>query len=127
MADKDKDLMKLYRDRVLDRSRYTSKRRRALEARPKPFSDLIEGYFKGDSEALRKIDENRAIAAWSVIVGEAAARVSQPLRVRAGKLIVRVADPLWMQQLSLLKHELLRKYQTGFPKLKIRDIYFTRT
>jgi predicted nucleic acid-binding Zn ribbon protein len=76
---------------------------------------------------MRRIDESRACLAWEALVGPSAARFSQALRVRQGTLIVRVPDPLWMQQLSLLKYELLKKYRAKFPQLQIKDIYFTRT
>lgn len=125
MSNDEKRLLKIYRDRLNDRSRYKGKRRRAVEGHPKSFSSLLEGYFKGDGEALKKIEENRALLAWPDIVGKAAASVSFPIKIRGGKLTVKVLDPIWMQQLSFLKLELLKKYRTGFPKLRLTDIYFT--
>jgi hypothetical protein len=123
---KQKELLEIYRIRLHDRSRFSSKRYRAVQSRPDRLEGLVENFFKGDRNALKKIDENRAIMAWAEIVGPAVARVSQPIRIRGTTLVVRVQDPLWMQQLSLLKHELIKKYQVGFPKLNIKDIYFTR-
>ena len=89
-------------------------------------SDLLGKYFGHDSEAMQRLEEHRALQAWEMYVGDAACRVSTALRVRQGTLLVRVRDPLWMQQLSLLKRELIRKYQADFPRLEIRDIFFTR-
>ncbi len=120
------ELLTLYRARKRDRAQSRTKRRQALENMPKPLCDALSIYFKKDPETLKKIDENRAMIAWAQYVGEAAARVSQVLKLRNRTLVVRVRDPLWMQQLSLLKHELLKKYDKDFPQLDIRDIYFTR-
>ncbi len=122
----DRDLTKLYKDRVNDRNKYKSKRQKSLEAPLPDFGALLTSFFKKDSEALRKIEESRALMAWEVFVGDAAARVSKPLRIRGTQLIVRVQDGLWMQQLMMLKHDLLRKYREAFPKLKLTDIFFTR-
>jgi predicted nucleic acid-binding Zn ribbon protein len=121
----DKELMQLYRARLKDKSQSRSRRRRRLENTPQPFSELLGLLFKNDSEALRRIEESRALLAWPDCVGDCAARVSEALKLRSGTLIVWVRDPLWMQQLSLLKYELLKKYRESFPKLEIRDIYFT--
>lgn len=121
------DLLKLFRQRRKDRIQSKTKRRKSMEASPQPMGDLLGNYFAGNPEALRKIEETRALLAWETYVGSAAARVTQALRLRGNMLVVRVPDPLWMQQLSFLKQELLKKYAKDFPKLKIREIFFTRT
>ena len=124
--DAEKNLMALYRARMKDRAQCVTRRRRAVEAPPKKMSDLLTQFFGADSEAVRKLEENRALNAWDSYVGEAALRFSQAQRIRGEQLVVRVADPMWMQQLSLLKRELLKKYRTDFPRLNLRDIYFAR-
>jgi Dna[CI] antecedent, DciA len=127
MSDKsDKELAALFKMRVRDRMQYKSRRQKSLDAHPRPLSDLVRAFFQDDTEAVRRLEENRAILAWTTYVGESAARYSTPLRVRGNRLIVKVDDPLWMQQLSLLKHELLRRYQQEFPKLQLTEIFFTR-
>lgn len=122
----DEELLALYKDRLKDKSQARSRRRKQVESLPKPFSDLLGVLFKGDAEAMRRIEETRAVQAWAACVGECAARYSEALRVRGQTLIVYVGDGLWMQQLGLLKPELLRKYRESFPKLGLNDIYFTR-
>lgn len=120
------ELAKLYKTRVRDRMNYKSRRQKAVDNRPKRMNDLVSALFKDDPQALRKIQESKALQAWEEFVGSSAARVSQALRLSGSKLIVRVTDPLWMQQLSLLKYELLKKYWRAFPNVKISDIFFTR-
>ena len=122
----DKELRELSRDRRRDREQYKSKRARAVDSPPKAFSDLVGILFKGDSDSLKKIEESRAVLAWPDLVGESAARYAVAEKIRNHKLIVKVRDPLWMQELSLLKHELLKRYREYFPKLGLRDIFFTR-
>ena len=78
-------------------------------------------------QALKKIEETKALEAWADYVGPSAAEVSTALKVRSNTLIVKVTDPLWMQQLTFLKRDLLSRFKADFPKLRIRNIYFTRT
>jgi len=125
-VDDEKELHKLYQDRLKDRRNFKSRRFKQVEAAPKRAAELISNYFHQDPEALRKIEQNRALMAWGDYVGESAARVSQALKIRGNQLVVRVSEPLWMQQLLLLKRELLRKYKESFPSLRLTDIYFTR-
>ncbi len=122
----DKDLMALYKSRLKDRAQSVTRRRRQVESSPKQMSTLLDQFFGQDSQAARKIDEGRALIAWETYVGDVAARYSHAERIRGDQLVVRVVDPLWMQQLSLLKHGLLKKYAEDFPRLNLRDIFFTR-
>jgi hypothetical protein len=121
----DAELLKLYRARLKDRQQAKTRRRRQMESAPLKFESLLGQYFKRDAEVMRRIEENRALQAWPAYVGESVARYSEAVRIRNRTLIVKVADPLWMQQLSLAKFTLLRKFQRGFPKLQLKDIFFT--
>ena len=122
----EKELMALYRARIKDRAQATTRRRKQVNGSPEPMGDLLHRYFRKEPQALGKFEEARACLAWPNFVGEAAARVSEACRVRNETLIVRVGDPLWMSQLTWLKHEVLKKYRETFPSLRLRDIYFTR-
>jgi hypothetical protein len=127
MSQKDeRELLRLYQKRVRDHMQSRTRRRKAVDSSPERVADLLGSYFSGDSEAMRRLEEARAIQAWETYVGEAARRVSAALRIRQNTLYVKVQDPLWMQQLSLVKRDLIRKYQQAFPKLQIKDIFFTR-
>jgi predicted nucleic acid-binding Zn ribbon protein len=121
------EILKLFEDRKKDRRQVGSKRKRMVENRPPQFGQILNTFFKANTQALKKIEETRAILAWESIVGDTASRASQPLRVRGGKLVVKVEDPLWMQQLLLLKTEILKKYRQRFPQLHLTDIFFSRT
>ena len=130
-SDRDKEkaleeLLILQRKRRRDRQQATTKRRRMGEAMPDSFGALLTAFFKKDPETLAQIEESKALEAWARYVGEAAARVSKASRARNGVLTVVVRDPVWMQQLSFLKHGILGKYRQDFPKLNLRDIFFTR-
>jgi predicted nucleic acid-binding Zn ribbon protein len=118
-------LLELYRQRLRDRRQAQTKRRKAINSGPRKLSSLLPEFFQGDPQAVKRMEETKAIMAWEVYVGESAARFSQALRIRNATLVVRVRDPLWMQQMSMLKQELLKKYWVQFPKLDLKDIFFT--
>lgn len=120
----EEELNAIYKARLKDRAQYKSRRAKMVENPPQQMADLLTALFKGNPETINKIEENRALMAWEGFVGTSAARVSKAVKLRGDQLVVKVTDPLWMQQLSLLKHELIRKYRVAFPKLQIRDIFF---
>lgn len=122
----DKQLLKLYRQRLHDRRQATTRRRRRTEATPPALDLLMRDFFKSDTQALRRFEESKVVQAWPQVVGETAARVSRAERMRGNQLVVRVQDPLWMHQLYLLKRELLKRYQEIFPDIAIRDIFYAR-
>ncbi len=51
----------------------------------------------------------RILGQWEGMVGNVIARHAQPLSIRGKSLSVQVDSPVWMQQLSLLKPELIEK------------------
>jgi len=71
------------------------------------------------SGTLQKIINARGLAArlgiyrilgqWEGMVGNVISRHAQPLSIRGKSLSVQVDSPVWMQQLSLLKPELIEK------------------
>lgn len=125
VSDAEKDLKKLYSDRLKDKRQSKTKRRLRGEATPQPLGNLLPNYFDKSPQTLNKIEETRALIAWEKYVGESAAAHAQAIRLRAGTITVKVVSPLWMQQLSLLKDRILKHYRRDFPNLKVKNIFFT--
>ncbi|GEM_PF-1581710 len=121
-----KDLWELQQARRKDRDQYTSRRKLQGAKLPPTLAQGISAFFAKDPETRKKLQENLAIAAWTKIVGETAARYSRAVRVRSQTLYVNVDDPLWMQQLTFLKQAIIEKYRAEFPQSGIRDLYFFR-
>jgi predicted nucleic acid-binding Zn ribbon protein len=64
---------------------------------------------------------------WKDIVGEAVALHSFPEEIKNGKLYIKVDNPIWHQQLDVLKEELKDKIESkieipGFEKIVFRSI-----
>ncbi len=69
-----------------------------------------------------RLSEYRIFGQWEKAVGLAIARHAQPQAVRGKKLTLIVDSPAWMQQLSLLKPEIIEKVNSTLGKKTINDI-----
>ena len=73
-----------------------------------------------------KLEEYRVWLVWEACVGPQIAAQARPLRLRDGILEVRVSQPVWMQQLQLLKPQLLNKINQRLEGSPLKDIYLKR-
>lgn len=119
------ELMELFRLRQKDRAKLRTKK--SKRSKPEKASDLLTQFFKDEPEALRKMQESRALSSWPRFVGKEAAQVSKPIRINNGELLVYVSDPLWLHQLLLLKNQILNCFRRDFPGLKLKQIFFKRS
>ncbi|NIQ94399.1 MAG: DUF721 domain-containing protein [Desulfuromonadales bacterium] len=102
-----------------------SKEKRPPMAKAEPVQRLLEGILK-DKGMDGKLREFRTWLVWDQAVGPQIARNARPLRIRDGILELRVAHPVWMQQLQLMKPQLLKKLNERLEGARIRDLYFRR-
>jgi predicted nucleic acid-binding Zn ribbon protein len=64
---------------------------------------------------------------WDDAVGPQIARRAQPVRLRAGTLVVAVSSAPWMQELQLLKRTMRDQLNAHLPAPVITDLRFTLT
>lgn len=69
-----------------------------------------------------KLNEYRVFGKWDKAVGAAIALHARPLAVRGTKLSLVVDSPAWMQQLSLMKPQLIEKVNQMLGRDVIKDI-----
>jgi len=74
-----------------------------------------------------QITRHQAWLVWDKLVGEQIAARARPLRLRKGVLEVQVDHPVWMQQLQLMKPQILEKISTKIPNAGITDIYLRQS
>jgi predicted nucleic acid-binding Zn ribbon protein len=108
--------------------------RRARSRHPKgepgrddPFhrvSDVLEGVISqlGLTEELKRQD---ALFRWEGLVGERIARVTRASSISRGVLFVRVGSSAWLNELNLMRHELLARLNAGRTEGRIERIVFT--
>jgi predicted nucleic acid-binding Zn ribbon protein len=68
------------------------------------------------------LSEYKVFGNWEKTVGEVIALHAHPAMVRGKKLTLIVDSPAWMQQLSLMKPELIKKMNRDLGKESIREI-----
>lgn len=96
--------------------------RTKIKTRLESISSILSGYFAKNPEAQKKMQQYGLFAIWDEVVGERIAKHAQPLRMMELTLVVRVDHPTWMQELQMLKPELLRKIHAHIAPKLIRDI-----
>jgi len=69
-----------------------------------------------------RLSEYRIFGCWERSVGRGIARHAQPQSLRAKKLTLVVDSPSWMQQLSMLKPEIMEKVNRSLGKEVVSDI-----
>jgi predicted nucleic acid-binding Zn ribbon protein len=72
-----------------------------------------------------RLEEYRIFGQWEKTVGGLVASHARPATMRGSKLFLTVDSPAWMQQLSLLKPEIIEKVNRGLGKDVVRDIALT--
>ncbi len=72
-----------------------------------------------------RLAEYRVLACWDKAVGPAIARHARPRTVQRRKLALVVDSPAWMQQLSLLKPEIVAKLNGVLGTAAIKDLSLT--
>lgn len=69
-----------------------------------------------------RLQEYRISGQWVRAVGPAIARHAQPLTLRGDRLMLVVDSPAWMQQLSLMKPEIIGKLNNTLGVQTVREI-----
>ncbi len=75
----------------------------------------------------QQVSRHEAWLIWDKIVGSQIAARARPLRLRKGVLEIAVDHPVWMQQLQMMKAQILAKIQKQVPKAGITDLYLRQT
>jgi hypothetical protein len=87
----------------------------------KPIKDLLSEYLKGTS--LNKINETMNIERlWKIIVGSTISKNTEIIGKKKGILTIKTSNPIWRNELSLQKTELLKKIKAINPELNITEI-----
>ena len=91
---------------------------------PRPVADALRSVRRQLGTPAPSVFE-RVRAVWPEIVGDALARHSTPIHLRAGVLRVRVDDPAWGGQFRYLADTLVATYAARVPDAAIREISVT--
>jgi hypothetical protein len=73
-----------------------------------------------------KVREYRTWQIWDETVGPQIAARARPVRIRDGVLEIRVDQPIWMQQLQLMKPKILTRLNERLGGGILKDIFMRR-
>ena len=73
-----------------------------------------------------RLREYRVWQVWEATVGKILASRTEPVRIENGRLIVRVADSVWMQELQFMKDDLRRKLNRAVGEQVVRSIFLVQ-
>jgi len=89
---------------------------------PVPMADVLAGVVSRLG-VERNLDDYRLWVAWDEVVGPAVARNAQPSKLDARRLVVAVKNATWMQELSLLRHDLCHKLNGWMGRDVVSEIF----
>ena len=76
-------------------------------------------------ELTTQFKRHELMGAWPDLVGERTAEKSRTVKLLGEILVVEVDHPAWVQELNLLKFEILKKIRKNYPQAGIKNIRFT--
>ncbi len=71
-----------------------------------------------------RLKQYEVLNRWSSIVGEHISKVTTPERIERGKLIVRVKQSTWRNELVFMKKEIISKINKAMKQEIVKDIIF---
>ena len=87
----------------------------------KPIKEILLEYLKGTS--LNEINETLNIERlWKVIAGSTISKNTEIIGKKNGILTIKTSNPIWRNELSLQKTELLKKIKAKNPEFNITEI-----
>ena len=70
----------------------------------------------------RRYREHELWAIWPTVVGGQIARHACPRSLHRGRLVVHVTDPVWLHQLSMLRHRLIGALNAKLSEPSVREM-----
>ena len=91
--------------------------------RPESIGDILKERI-GALGWEGRLREEKVLTGWDAAVGPQIAAHARPSHITDRRLTVVTESPVWTQQLSLLKPELLRRIAGNFGPGVVTDLYF---
>ena len=89
----------------------------------KVIKDLLSDYFKGSNfkEINEVINLNKT---WNKIVGKTISKNTEIASINNGKIIIKTTNPIWRNELTFQKEDLLNRLKKEEPMTNIKEIEF---
>lgn len=86
--------------------------------------DEALGSFLRRSGLDEKVEQAGAVTDWAERVGDNIARVTRPIRVTDGTLLVAVRSSAWLMELRMMERQILQRLNAGVERGTIHGIRF---
>ena len=89
----------------------------------KPIKNLLSDYFKGSNfkEINETINLNKS---WNKIVGKTISKKTEIVSIKNGKIIIKTSNPIWRNELTFQKEDLIKRLKKEEPEINIKEIEF---
>ena len=89
----------------------------------KLIKEILSDYFKGSdfNEINNTINLNKS---WNKIVGETISKNTEVINIKNGKITIKTSNPIWRNELTFQKEDLLNRLTKEEPNLNIKEIEF---
>ena len=89
----------------------------------KSIKDLLSDYFKGSNfkEINDTINLNKS---WKKIVGKTISKNTEITGIKNGKIIIKTTNPIWRNELTFQKEDLLNRLKREEQEINIKEIEF---
>ena len=89
----------------------------------KSIKNLLSDYFKGSN--LKEINETINLnKSWNKIVGKTISKNTEIASINNGKIIIKTTNPIWRNELTFQKEDLLNRLKKEEPETNIKEIEF---
>jgi predicted nucleic acid-binding Zn ribbon protein len=95
--------------------------RRRRQSEPTAIRDLLSRWLVRRGMA-RELGQYRIWVRWPELVGERVAARTEPGALKNGKLTIRVASAAWLNELSLMRADLVRRINAGLGEELVREV-----
>ena len=89
----------------------------------KPIKELFSDYFKGSDfkEINNTINLNKS---WKKMVGKTISKHTEIINIKNGKISIKTTNPIWRNELTFQKEDLLQRLKKEARELNIKEIEF---
>ena len=88
-----------------------------------PLKDIIQNLFS-DGTLPFNADDASIWKVWEEAVGPTVAKNAWPSWIKNGRLIVKVSDPIWLQELKFVEEDIREKLNRRLGRTAVEKIEF---
>jgi hypothetical protein len=99
-------------------------RKRNTQANLQKLGNILQGVLKKHNITIDS-EEQRLLEIWNKAVGTQISAHTRPEKLKRNTLFVKVSSSVWMQQLHILKSEIIEKINQLLGKELVKNIHFS--